>query len=133
MANMAMKSASFFALIVFAVFVISSSTTPVEGLCSRSSQTWSWTCVKSSSCKNQCKTWERALGGACVSGECKCLYNKCSAPKLCEKPSRTWKGGCRTKTKECDKQCKNKENAWHGACHSSGLFSTKCYCYFKSC
>ncbi|KAI3969908.1 hypothetical protein MKX01_038376 [Papaver californicum] len=115
---MAMKSASLFALIVFAVFA---------------KQTWSWTCVKPSSCNNQYKTWERAKAGACDDGECKCHYTNCSAPKLCQKPSRTWRGGCRSSTKACDKQCKNRENAWHGACHSSGLFSTKCYCYFKSC
>ncbi|MCL7051089.1 hypothetical protein MKW94_017402 [Papaver nudicaule] len=129
-----MNSASFFALVVFALFVLNSSTIPVEGLCSRPSQTWSWRCVNSSSCNNQCKNWEGAREGSCdINGVCKCVYNKCNAPKLCEKRSRTWKGGCRTKTKECDKQCKNRENAWHGACHSSGLFSTKCYCYFKSC
>ncbi|KAL5788674.1 hypothetical protein ACOSP7_005623 [Xanthoceras sorbifolium] len=49
--------------------------------------------------------------------------------KVCEKASQTWSGKC-GETTHCDKQCKEWEDARHGACHKRGNH-WKCFCYFN--
>ncbi|CAA2957929.1 defensin 1 [Olea europaea subsp. europaea] len=49
--------------------------------------------------------------------------------KICSRPSKTWTGPC-IKTENCNKQCKNWEEARNGACHRSGI-GFACFCYFK--
>ncbi|KAL7137052.1 hypothetical protein ABFS83_10G068300 [Erythranthe nasuta] len=48
---------------------------------------------------------------------------KAGEAALCQKMSQTWSGTCMN-TGHCDRQCKNWENAVHGACHR---FSCRCY------
>ncbi|RZC89794.1 hypothetical protein C5167_035789 [Papaver somniferum] len=132
MAYMVLKSASFLALVVFVFAVISTTTTPVEGICERASQTWSGSCRNTGGCNNQCKTWEKARNGACHTRNgkkmCFCYFNTCSAARLCERASQTWSGSCRN-TQGCDRQCKNWEDAAHGACHTRNG-KKMCFCYF---
>ncbi|KAK9184384.1 hypothetical protein WN943_024734 [Citrus x changshan-huyou] len=48
--------------------------------------------------------------------------------KLCQKRSKTWSGFCGS-SPNCDKQCKEWEDAKHGACHFD-FRGFDCFCYF---
>ncbi|KAI3968491.1 hypothetical protein MKX01_007801 [Papaver californicum] len=50
------------------------------------------------------------------------------AARLCERVSQTWSGSCRN-TQGCNRQCKNWEDAAHGACHTRNG-KKMCFCYF---
>nr|XP_043620043.1 uncharacterized protein LOC122591881 [Erigeron canadensis] len=50
-----------------------------------------------------------------------------NAPKLCEKPSKTYSGLCFNYA--CDKKCMEWEAAFHGACHTRESVNN-CYCYY---
>ncbi|XP_068636351.1 defensin-like protein 19 [Aristolochia californica] len=49
--------------------------------------------------------------------------------KLCEKRSVTWSGMC-INTHHCDQQCKDWEEAVHGACHFQWP-GFACFCYVE--
>ncbi|XVF45316.1 hypothetical protein PTKIN_Ptkin02bG0195800 [Pterospermum kingtungense] len=49
--------------------------------------------------------------------------------KLCSRLSKKWKGTC-LNSNNCDKLCRTKEKAFHGACHWR-WFEFKCFCYNK--
>nr|KYP75868.1 Defensin-like protein 19 [Cajanus cajan] len=57
---------------------------------------------------------------------CFCYFN---CPGLCAKRSNTWSGWCAS-SNNCDKQCRTKEGANHGACHGN-ILKRACDCYFK--
>ncbi|GKV42808.1 hypothetical protein SLEP1_g50176 [Rubroshorea leprosula] len=48
---------------------------------------------------------------------------------LCQRRSPTWSGVC-VNSNNCDRQCRNWEKAFHGACHWQN-FGFACFCYFK--
>ncbi|KAJ1380735.1 Knottin, scorpion toxin-like [Sesbania bispinosa] len=99
-------------------------------ICQKYSKTWSGWCGNSNHCDNQCKKWEGAKFGSCHYDSrgraCFCYFN---CPGLCAKRSKTWSGIC-ISSKNCDKQCRTKEGASHGACHGN-LSGRACDCYFK--
>ncbi|KAG4377071.1 hypothetical protein AAZX31_18G027500 [Glycine max] len=66
------------------------------------------------------RTWD-SRGRACF-----CYF---SCPGLCAKRSKTWSGWCGS-SNNCDKQCRTKEGATHGACHGN-ILKRACDCYFK--
>ncbi|XP_059625493.1 defensin-like protein 1 [Cornus florida] len=53
-----------------------------------------------------------------------------AAKKLCERKSKTWSGAC-IMSKNCKKECKKKDHAETGECHSVNIFNRQCFCHFK--